>query len=597
MAGKKRQKKVSVIVESVKALSEDQQDRIFQKVKSVFQTEKVEAQFALNPKLLGGITIKMNGELLDLSKRGELAQFETKMGKYKTDTLDLKKMADLFQNQIEGFSPEPTLSEVGRVLSVSDGVAKVEGLQNLMSGECVRFESGAEGMALNLNPTTTDVMIFEGAENIKEGEAVFASGQMNTIPVGMSLLGRVLDPLGKPLDDKEGFENLERAPLFARAPGIVDRDKVVHPVQTGIKAVDALVPIGRGQRELIIGDRQTGKTTLILDTIINQKKYNDKAVRFQDKLFCIYVAIGQKQSTIREIWETLQKQGAGDYTIVVSAPASSSAVMQYLAPYAGCSIGEYFRNNGMNAIIFYDDLSKHAVAYREMSLLLKRPSGREAYPGDVFYLHSRLLERAAQMSPKKGGGSLTAIPVVETQEGDVSAYIPTNVISITDGQIFLESNLFHQGIRPAVNVGLSVSRVGSAAQCSAMKKLAGSLKLELSQYREVLNFAQLSSDLDEATKKLLNRGGKLTEIMKQKPFNPLSLGDELLALFIGVNGYLDEMDVEEVAAFCSNITEYIRLNGHEVMGYLEKGVLSDKETEKIKELIQNYIRQKQEAAA
>ncbi|MBR6412439.1 MAG: F0F1 ATP synthase subunit alpha [Alphaproteobacteria bacterium] len=597
MAVRKKQKKVSVVVESVQPLSDKQQNQILQKIKSVFQTEKAEARFDLNPELLGGLTVKMNGELLDLSKRGELAQFASKMEHYKTDTLDLGKMADVFQRQIDAFRPEPTLSEVGRVLSVSDGVAKVEGLQNLMSGECVRFKSGAEGMALNLNPTTADVVIFEGAEDIKEGESVFAAGKMNTIPVGMSLLGRVLSPLGEPLDDKEGFESLERYPVFNRAPGIVDRDKVVRPVQTGIKAIDALVPIGRGQRELIIGDRQTGKTTLILDTIINQKKYNDKAGRFQDKLFCIYVAIGQKQSTIREILETLKKQGAMDYTIIVSAPASTSAVMQYLAPYAGCAVGEYFRNNGMNAIVFYDDLSKHAVAYREMSLLLKRPAGREAYPGDVFYLHSRLLERAAQMSAQKGGGSLTAVPVVETQEGDVSAYIPTNVISITDGQIFLESNLFHQGIRPAVNVGLSVSRVGSAAQSKAMKKLSGSLKLELSQYREVLNFAQLSSDLDEATKRLLNRGGKLTEVMKQKPFKPLGLGDELLALFMAVNGYLDDMDLAEVASFCEHVTAYVRLNGHEVMGRVDEGILTDKETEKIKELIQNYRRQKQEAVA
>ena len=597
MAGRKKQKRVSAIVESVRPFSDRQQDKIFQKIKSVFQTEKAEVRFALNPDLLGGATIKVNGELLDLSQRGALAQFENQMEQYKTDTLNLDKMADFFLQKIDGFAQEPILSEVGKVLSVSDGVAKVEGLQNLMSGECVRFESGAEGMALNLNPTTADIVIFKGTEYIREGEAAFAQGQMNTVPVGMSLLGRVLSPLGEALDDKEGFENLERRPVFARAPGIVDRDKVIRPVQTGIKAVDALVPIGRGQRELIIGDRQTGKTTLILDTIINQKKYNDKALRFQDKLFCIYVAIGQKQSTIREILETLHKQGAMDYTIIVSAPASVSAAMQYLAPYAGCAIGEYFRNNGMNAIVFYDDLSKHAVAYREMSLLLKRPSGREAYPGDVFYLHSRLLERAAQMSAEKGGGSLTAIPVVETQEGDVSAYIPTNVISITDGQIFLESNLFHQGIRPAVNVGLSVSRVGSAAQSKAMKQLAGSLKLELSQYREVLNFAQLSSDLDEATKQLLNRGGKLTEVMKQAPFHPLGLGAEILTLFVAVNGFLDDLDLGEVAAFCEGVLAYVRLNGHEVMGRLDEGVLSDKEAEKIRNLIQNYQRQKQDAAA
>ena len=401
--------------------------------------------------------------------------------------------------------------------------------------------------------------------------------------------------MGKPLDDKESLDNLDKAPVFRHAPKIVDRNKVSQPVQTGIKAIDALVPIGRGQRELIIGDRQTGKTTLILDTIINQKKHNDQAMRFQDKLFCIYVAIGQKQSTVREVWETLQKQGAMDYTVIISAPASDSAVMQYLAPYAGTAVGEYFRDRGMHAIIFYDDLSKHAVAYREMSLLLKRPSGREAYPGDVFYLHSRLLERAAQMNQENGGGSLTAIPVVETQEGDVSAYIPTNVISITDGQIFLESNLFHQGIRPAVNVGLSVSRVGSAAQSPAMKKLSGSLKLELSQYREVMNFAQLSSDLDETTKRLLNRGNKLTEVMKQPPLHPLGLGQELLSLFVAVNGDLDSMPTEDIVPFLAEFWEYVRLNAPELITQLDNGILPDKE--KIATFVQHKSKQPREASA
>jgi len=575
-------------------LGQKQQEQIIQKIKAVLETDKVDAQFTLNPSLLGGITVQMNGTLLDLSRRGALTQFQTQMEKHKTDSLDLNKVADLFQSQIASFTPTPTVSEVGRVLSVSDGVARVEGLKNLMSGECVRFESGAEGMALNLNPNTIDIVIFDRAESIREGDAVFALGHMNTIPVGLPLLGRIINPLGEPLDDKENLENLEQALLFAPAPGIVDRDKVNCPVQTGIKAIDALVPIGRGQRELIIGDRQTGKTTLISDTIINQKKQNDKAIRFQDKVFCIYVAIGQKQSTIRDFVRTLQKYGAMDYTIVISAPASGSAVMQYLAPYAGCAVGEYFRDHGMHAIVFYDDLSKHAVAYREMSLLLKRPSGREAYPGDVFYLHSRLLERAAQMNKNSGGGSLTAIPVVETLEGDVSAYIPTNVISITDGQIFLESTLFHQGIRPAVNVGLSVSRVGSAAQSPAMKKLAGSLKLELSQYREVLNFAQLSSDLDDATKNLLNRGGKLTEVMKQRPAEPLSLGQELLSLFIAVNGYLDDISMTEVADFLMAALAFIDTQAPELMGQLESGELTPKEANKIADLVQNFIRRQQE---
>ncbi|MBQ3035255.1 MAG: F0F1 ATP synthase subunit alpha, partial [Alphaproteobacteria bacterium] len=390
----------------------------------------------------------------------------------------------------------------------------------------------------------------------KEGASVSRTNQMNTVPVGMELLGRVLNPLGKPIDGKEGFENLPQHPVMAPAPGIIARSSVNKPIQTGIKGIDALVPIGRGQRELIIGDRQTGKTAIILDTILSQKEKN-AVLPDSEKLFCIYVAIGQKQSTVRDIMRILEENGAMDYTIIVSATASDSAAMQYLAPYAGCTIGEYFRDNSMNAIVFYDDLSKHAVAYREMSLLLKRPTGREAYPGDVFYLHSRLLERAAQLSKEYGSGSLTALPVIETQEGDVSAYIPTNVISITDGQIFLETNLFLQGVRPAINVGLSVSRVGSAAQSKAMKKVAGSLKLDLAQYREVMNFSQFASDLDPATQSLLNRGSRLTEIMKQKQYRPYSMAEEVVSIFAGVNGYLDTVQLSDISAFESKLHEVI----------------------------------------
>jgi len=506
----------------------------------------------------------------------------------------MKELSSVFAHHIDTFTPRPTLTEVGDVLSVSDGIARVSGLNTLMSGERVRFSSGAIGMALNLNPTTTDVVLFENSDSIREGDHAFAEGHMNTIPVGMSLLGRVINPLGTPLDDKESLQNLEHYPVFAPAPGIITRDKVRTPVHTGIKAIDALVPIGRGQRELIIGDRQTGKTTLILDTILSQKATNEKAATLQDKLFCIYVAIGQKQSTVRDILRTLQKAGAMSYTIIVSATASDSAALQYLAPYAGCAIGEYFRNNGMHAVVFYDDLSKHAVAYREMSLLLKRPSGREAFPGDVFYLHSRLLERAAQLNAENGGGSLTAIPVIETQEGDVSAYIPTNVISITDGQIFLESALFHQGVRPAVNVGLSVSRVGSAAQSPAMKKLAGSLKLDLSQYREVLTFAQLSSDLDPATRRLLGRGTRLTEVMKQPPHQPLSLAQELLSLFVGVNGYLDTLPADEIGVFLSDLLDYARLQGSELLTDLSTGTLSDDLSHQLDTFIQAFINRRLE---
>ena len=405
----------------------------------------------------------------------------------------------------------------------------------------------------------------------------------------------MINPLGMPLDDKESLNQTEQRPIFMPAPGIVDRDPVKTPVHTGIKAIDSLVPIGRGQRELIIGDRQTGKTTLIIDTILSQKIANDKAARLQDKVFCIYVAIGQKQSTVRDMMRILQEQGAMDYTVIVSAPAADSAVMQYLAPYAGCAIGEYFRDNGMNAIVFYDDLSKHAVAYREMSLLLKRPSGREAFPGDVFYLHSRLLERAAQLNGKKGGGSLTAIPVVETQEGDVSAYIPTNVISITDGQIFLESALFHQGVRPAVNVGLSVSRVGSAAQSSVMKKLAGSLKLELSQYREVLSFAQLSSDLDAATQQLLNRGSRLTEVMKQSPYHPLTPAQELISLFVGINGMLDGMALEKITPFLERLSDHCQLQGTELMAELNSGAWNTTLAQKLEKFVSAFIEQQRES--
>ena len=585
----RKSRRIRVQVESVVPFSEDQQTALHHKLKQVLESERVEVQFSLNPKLLGGMAIRIDGQLLDLSLVGQLRRFQESMTDYHTKSLNMEKLADTFQRQISQYKPEPILTEVGDVLAVSDGIARVSGLNTLMAGECVRFSSGAEGMALNLNPTAADIAIFDKANAIREGEHVYATGQMCSVPVGLSLLGRVINPQGKPLDNKESLQHLEKRPVFAPAPGIIVRDKVHTPVHTGIKAIDALVPIGRGQRELVIGDRQTGKTTLILDSIISQKNRNEKASRLQDKLFCIYVAIGQKQSTVRDVLRTLQQQGAMDYTIIVSATASDSAALQYLAPYAGCTIGEYFRDNGMHAVVFYDDLSKHAVSYREMSLLLKRPSGREAYPGDVFYLHSRLLERAAQMGEKAGGGSLTAIPVVETQEGDVSAYIPTNIISITDGQIFLESALFHQGIRPAVNVGLSVSRVGSAAQDPAMKKLAGSLKLDLSQYREVLSFAQLSSDLDPATQQLLNRGARLTEVMKQPPSHPLTLAEELISLFIGTSGLLDSVAPEDIIPLLTDLLEHLQLQHSELMNSLESGTWSNEIQENLATVIRAYL--------
>ena len=543
-------------VESAVSLSEKQLKTLKTRLTDILKTDNFILQVKVNSSLLGGLKLNVDSLLIDASVKGQLSNFQQEIEKRVARAVDVTKIAEVFSDTVSDFEEKKEIKEVGKVLSVSDGVARVEGLKSIASGEHVIFESGQTGMALNLNPDVVDIVIFNDAQNIKEGSSVSRTNQMNTVPVGMELLGRVLNPLGKPIDGKEGFENLPQHPVMAPAPGIIARSSVNKPIQTGIKGIDALVPIGRGQRELIIGDRQTGKTAIILDTILSQKEKN-AVLPDSEKLFCIYVAIGQKQSTVRDIMRILEENGAMDYTIIVSATASDSAAMQYLAPYAGCTIGEYFRDNSMNAIVFYDDLSKHAVAYREMSLLLKRPTGREAYPGDVFYLHSRLLERAAQLSKEYGSGSLTALPVIETQEGDVSAYIPTNVISITDGQIFLETNLFLQGVRPAINVGLSVSRVGSAAQSKAMKKVAGSLKLDLAQYREVMNFSQFASDLDPATQSLLNRGSRLTEIMKQKQYRPYSMAEEVVSIFAGVNGYLDTVQLSDISAFESKLHEVI----------------------------------------
>ncbi len=585
----KKSKKMTVVVETIHPLTDLQQETIRRHLITVLESERITITFGLNPKLLGGMTIKVNDKLLDMSALGSLRQFQSELEEYKTTVLNIRKLASVFHKKANTFLPEPTLTEVGTVLSVSDGIAKVRGLNNVMSGERVSFASGAEGMALNLNAVDTDIVIFENADTIREGDQAFCSGHMNTVPVGLSLLGRVINPLGNPLDNKETLRLMERRPIFAPAPGIVERDKVITPVQTGIKAIDSLVPIGRGQRELIIGDRQTGKTTLIIDSILSQKAANERAKSEEDKLFCIYVAIGQKQSTVRDVVRTLQEKGAMDYTVVVSATASDSAALQYLAPYAGCAVGEYFRDNGMHAIIYYDDLSKHAVAYREMSLLLKRPAGREAYPGDVFYLHARLLERAAQMNAKNGGGSLTAIPVIETQEGDVSAYIPTNVISITDGQIFLESALFHQGVRPAVNVGLSVSRVGSAAQSKSMKQVSASLKLDLSQYREMMSFAQLSSDLDPTTQALLNRGARLTEVMKQLPYHPLTPAQEVISLWVGTHGFLDKLQITEITSFLDGLLTRLHLQGTALAGeIINPGGLTETVEKQLTEFVQKY---------
>jgi F-type H+-transporting ATPase subunit alpha len=459
------------------------------------------------------------------------------------------EISEILKSQIANFDAEANVAEVGTVLTVGDGVARCYGLQNVMAGEMVEFPSaGVRGMALNLESDNVGVVIFGDDRGVREGDTVSRTGNIVDVPVGKGLLGRVVDALGNPIDGKGPIVAAERRLIEVKAPGIIPRKSVHEPMQTGVKAIDALIPIGRGQRELVIGDRQTGKTAVIVDTIINQKPINAQGDE-KKKLYCIYVAVGQKRSTVAQLVKTLEEQGALEYSIIVAATASDPAPMQYLAPYAGCAMGEFFRDNGMHAVIFYDDLSKQAVSYRQVSLLLRRPPGREAYPGDVFYLHSRLLERAAKMSDDFGAGSLTALPVIETQAGDVSAYIPTNVISITDGQIFLETELFFKGIRPAVNVGISVSRVGSAAQIKAMKQVAGKIKLELAQYREMAAFAQFASDLDATTQALLARGARLTELLKQPQFKPVPVEEQVIALFAGTRGYLDKITVAQVGEF------------------------------------------------
>ena len=488
--------------------------------------------------------------------------------------MDIKpaELSAILKKQIAGFGTEAEVAEVGEVLSVGDGIARVHGLDQVQAGEMVEFPGGIKGMALNLEVDNVGIVIFGDDRNIKEGDTVKRTGDIVDVPVGKDLLGRVVDALGNPIDGKGPIVTDDRARVEVKAPGIIPRKSVHEPVQTGLKAIDALIPVGRGQRELIIGDRQTGKSALVIDTIINQRTVNESDDELE-KLYCIYVAIGQKRSTVAQLVKTLEDYDALKYSIVVAATASEPAPLQFLAPYTGCTMGEFFRDNGMHAVIFYDDLSKHAVAYRQMSLLLRRPPGREAYPGDVFYLHSRLLERAAKMNDDNRAGSLTALPVIETQAGDVSAYIPTNVISITDGQIFLETELFFKGIRPAVNVGLSVSRVGSAAQIKAMKQVAGSIKLELAQYREMAAFAQFSSDLDQATQNLLARGARLTELLKQPQYTPLPFEEQVVTIFAGVNGYTDAIEVNQVTQFEARLLDEIRSKGQDIL----KAIRTEKE--------------------
>ncbi|MEO5705899.1 MAG: F0F1 ATP synthase subunit alpha [Alteraurantiacibacter sp.] len=467
------------------------------------------------------------------------------------------EISKVIKDQIANFGTEAEVSEVGSVLSVGDGIARIHGLDNVQAGEMVEFANGVQGMALNLEADNVGVVIFGSDAAIREGDSVKRTGTIVDVPVGKGLLGRVVDALGDPIDGKGPLVDVTRTRVEKKAPGIIPRKSVHEPVQTGLKAIDALVPIGRGQRELIIGDRQTGKTAVAIDTFINQKEAN-AGTDESKKLYCIYVAVGQKRSTVAQIVRQLEENGAMEYSIVVAATASEPAPLQYLAPYTGAAMGEFFRDNGMHAVIVYDDLSKQAVAYRQMSLLLRRPPGREAYPGDVFYLHSRLLERAAKLNDDNGNGSLTALPIIETQAGDVSAYIPTNVISITDGQIFLETGLFYQGVRPAINVGLSVSRVGGAAQTKAMKKVAGSIKLELAQYREMAAFAQFGSDLDASTQKLLNRGARLTELLKQAQFSPMPFEEQTVSIYAGTNGYLDAVPVNRVNEYEAAMLSYMR---------------------------------------
>jgi F-type H+-transporting ATPase subunit alpha len=500
------------------------------------------------------------------------------------------EISAILKEQIENFGAEADVAEVGQVLSVGDGVARVYGLDNVQAGELVEFPGGIAGMALNLETDNVGVVIFGDDRGIKEGDTVKRTGAIVDVPTGRGLLGRVVDGLGNPIDGKGPIEDAERRRVEVKAPGIIPRRSVHEPMQTGLKAIDSLIPIGRGQRELIIGDRQTGKTAIALDTFINQKPVNAAGDEKQ-KLYCIYVAIGQKRSSVARFVKTLEDFGAMEYSIVVAATASDPAPLQFLAPYTGCTMGEFFRDNGMHAVICYDDLSKQAVSYRQMSLLLRRPPGREAYPGDVFYLHSRLLERAAKMNEESGSGSLTALPVIETQAGDVSAYIPTNVISITDGQIFLETGLFYKGIRPAVNVGLSVSRVGSAAQIKAMKKVAGTIKLELAQYREMEAFAQFASDLDAATQRLLNRGARLTELLKQPQYKPLPVEEQVVAIYAGVRGYLDGLPRERVTDFEQKFLTEFREKGADVLAAIrdEKDLSSESE-EALKAFLESFTK-------
>ena len=502
------------------------------------------------------------------------------------------EISTILKDQIENFGVDAEISEVGKVLSVGDGIARVYGLDQIQAGEMVEFPGGIAGMALNLERDNVGVVIFGSDKTIKEGDTVKRTGSIVDVPIGKGLLGRVVDALGNPIDGKGPLKNVKRSRVETKAPGIMPRESVSEPMQTGLKAIDSLIPVGRGQRELIIGDRQTGKTAIAIDTFLNQKGTNDKAGNDDTKkLFCIYVAVGQKRSTVAQIVKTLEERGALEYSIIVAATASDPAPMQFLAPYSAAAMGEFFRDNGMHAVVVYDDLSKQAVAYRQMSLLLRRPPGREAYPGDVFYLHSRLLERAAKLNGDNGSGSLTALPIIETQGGDVSAFIPTNVISITDGQIFLETELFYKGIRPAVNVGLSVSRVGSAAQIKAMKQVAGTIKLDLAQYREMAAFAQFASDMDASTRQLLSRGERLTELLKQAQYSPMEVEEQVAVIFAGVKGYLDNIPTSKIGDFEKALLQKLNFKGSKILDSIRKDKSISDDTDKaLKDVLDQLVK-------
>ena len=502
------------------------------------------------------------------------------------------EISTILKDQIENFGVDAEISEVGKVLSVGDGIARVYGLDKVQAGEMVEFPGGIAGMALNLERDNVGVVIFGSDKTIKEGDTVKRTGSIVDVPIGKGLLGRVVDALGNPIDGKGPLKNVKRSRVETKAPGIMPRESVSEPMQTGLKAIDSLIPVGRGQRELIIGDRQTGKTAIAIDTFLNQKGTNDKAGKDDTKkLFCIYVAVGQKRSTVAQIVKTLEERGALEYSIVVAATASDPAPMQFLAPYSAAAMGEFFRDNGMHAVVVYDDLSKQAVAYRQMSLLLRRPPGREAYPGDVFYLHSRLLERAAKLNGDNESGSLTALPIIETQGGDVSAFIPTNVISITDGQIFLETELFYKGIRPAVNVGLSVSRVGSAAQIKAMKQVAGTIKLDLAQYREMAAFAQFASDMDASTRQLLSRGERLTELLKQAQYSPMEVEEQVAVIFAGVKGYLDKIPTQKIGEFEKSLLQKLNTKGSKILDSIRKDKsISDETDQALKDVLDQLVK-------